>query len=561
MRRCAGLLLAVWLALAAPVQAQPQSQPLDIGSDPALLARAALGSDPGSASVAVLRGDQLRVATVQRPAADAAPQVAGAGPAELAPLYEIGSISKVFTGLLLAQAVERGELSLSDTLGQRLQGKVAFASAAVAGITLEQLVTHRSCLPRQFGGVRTGAAVVEQIRLADRAALWAALAAQTLARNAPCPALYSNYGLAVLAELLAEHYGRPWSELVRDRITGPLGLQDMQLPLAEQRARLMPPFDGRRPAVAWEMQAFAGAGGLRSSAQDLARFGRALVQGRNGPLGAAAERLVTPLAAYRGGQIGYAVFIDGPPQRRTWSHDGLTGGYRAQMTIYPDSAEVLVMLAANWQAPLSAVNTRLAALRYPAQGTPITADPQRLAEQAGVYRIDPETVLVCVVHEGTLYVRATRGGFRAYLPVAADTYIRPAGGATLRFLRDGDRVESVELAQYGRTLGATRSAEPPPQQAVLVAGAAADFVGRYQVNRLFRAPIEFDVQEQDGQLVVRSSAVAVQPVFPVAGRPDRFHYESPNAQLQFERDAAGRVVALVLHENGELRAVRVPASP
>ena len=72
-------------------------------------------------------------------------------------------------------------------------------------------------------------------------------------------------------------------------------------------------------------------GGLRSSAQDPVRFGRAIVQGRDGPLEAAAQRLVTPLAAFRGGQIGHAVIVDGPPERRTWSHHGLTGVYRAQL--------------------------------------------------------------------------------------------------------------------------------------------------------------------------------------------------------------------------------------
>lgn len=550
------LLPAVWLAV------QALAQTPNLGSDPSLLARTALGPHPGSASVAVWRGGTLHASTVQRATASGTlAQVSEDGTQGSAPLYEIGSISKVFTGLLLAQAVERGALALSDTLGMHLKGKLVFSSPAVAAITLEQLVTHRSCLPRQFGAVRGGAAVVAQLRQADRAALWAALSAQTLARSGPCEPLYSNYGMAVLAELLSELDGRPWSALVRAQITGPLGMEETLQQLGEQQGRLVAAFDGRRPAPAWDMQAFAGAGGLRSSVHDLVRFGRALAQGRAGPLGAAAERLVTPLAAYRGGQIGYAVFVDGPPERRTWSHDGLTGGFRAQLTVYPDSGEVLAVLVANWQAPLQLVMGPLAAARYPVRSVAMPLDVSRLGDYAGVFRIDPGLALVAVVHDGALYVRATGSVFRAYLPVAPDVFARPAGGAELRFIRREGLVEAVELAQSGRLLPGARTAELVPQQAVLPSGVAGTYAGYYSVARLFREPIEFEVRELDGQLVVRSSAVGSQPVFPMPGKPDRFQYESARAELQFERDDGGRVVALVLHENGQMRAVRGPAAP
>jgi len=555
-RQACATLLGLWLAAGAAAQG------LGIGSDPADLARAALGADPGSASVAVWRSGVMRVASARNAAAPDAQTGVPALADAAAPLYEIGSISKVFTGLLLAQAVERGELALGDTLGVLLQGKVVFAAPAVAAITLEQLATHRSCLPRQFGGLRSGAAVVEQLRLADRAALWAALAGQQLARVAPCDALYSNYGMAVLAEVLSERYGKPWSDLVRDQITAPLALVDTLQHLGDKRMRLAPAFDGRRPAPAWDMLAFAGAGGLRSSAEELARFGQALVLGRQGPFGAAAERLVTPLAPYRGGQIGYAVFIDGPPARRTWSHDGLTGGYRALLTMYPDSGEVMATLVANRQAPLSQLGAALAATRYPVPATAVAIDPAVLVDYPGVYRVDADLALVCVVHEGALYVRATGSVFRAYVPVAPDVFTRPAGGAQLLFERRDGQVVGATLQQAGRVTPAARTPEAVPQQAVLSASVARSFAGRYVAKSLLRTPIEFDVQELDGQLVIRSSAVASQPVFPMVGRPDRFSYDRGiRAELQFERDSSGQPVALVLHENGALRAVRNAPRP
>lgn len=544
------LLASLWLAVGAI------AQPLDLAGDPADLARVALGSDPGQASVAVWRDGHLRAATVRhdpgRAVGEPAPLVADTAPA----LYEIGSISKIFTGLLLAQAVERGDLALGDTLGGLLQGKVVFVSPDVAAITLEQLVTHRSCLPRQFGELRTGAASVAQIRSADRAALWAALAGQKIARAAPCPALYSNYAMAVLGELLAERNGRSWGDLVRERITGPLDLADTVVQLGDKGSRLAPGHDGRRTAPTWDMQAFAGAGGLRSSVQELARFGQALVQGRAGPFGAAAERMVAPLAAYRGGQIGYAVFVSGPPARRTLSHDGQTGGYRALLVLYPDSGEVMAALVANSQAPVSRLGGRLAATRYPVGGVAMAIDPMKLADYRGTFRVDRELALVCVVQHGALHVRSTGGVFRAYLPVAPDVFTRPDGGAQLSFARRDGVVVAATLEQSGNTTTAQRSTEAAPDDAVLAPGAVAAYVGRYVSTRAFRSTVEFDVEDLDGQMVVRSSAFPRQPVFPMAGRADRFHYDGGRAELQFERDASGRPVALVLHENGDMRAVR-----
>ena len=66
--------------------------------------------------------------------------------------------------------------------------------------------------------------------------------------------------------------------------------------------------------------------------------------------------------------------------------------------------------------------------------------------------------------------------------------------------------------------------------------------------------------ETAGQLMIRSTIVDWQPIFPVAGQADRFRYDVP-AELQFERDASGAVTGLVLRENGELRAARLPLLP
>lgn len=554
-------LLGLCLSACLLARAQGPVPGVDMQSEPAVLARTALGGLPGAASAAVWReGRVVEAGLRQAPGAPAAPLPAD-GPA---PLFEIGSISKLYTGLLLAQAVERGELRLEDTLGQALKGQVDFSSADTAVITLGQLVTHTSCLPRQFGGVPAGPQVVQQIREAQRADLWAALARQSLAQRAPCAAQYSNYGMAVVGELLAQRAGMPWIALVQRDILRPLGVTDtVQHVLGADVPRLMAGFDGTRPGELWDMKGFAGAGALRASASDLVRFGRALLAGRGGPFGAAAERMLAPLAAYRGGQIGYAVFIDGPPERRTYSHDGATGVYRALLVMVPDSGEVLAVLAANAQAAIGPLFQALSMSRYPVTVSEVPLAADQLPVFAGMFRVFPDLALHVAVQDGRLYVRVTGGVFRAYVPVGPDRFARPAGGALLHFTRAPDgKVATATLEQYGRSsVGQRMDAVPLSTQPVLAPGKAAQYTGRYLARRLIGADIAFQVREVDGQLTIAGGAFSAQPVFPVPGEPDLFRYEVNQAEARFERDTKGAVVALRVSGRTEFRAERQPAGP
>lgn len=556
VRRLRGHLRAFLLccSLASPA-CWPLAAAIDFSSPLPELAAAVLDGEPGTATVARWREGRLESYTLRTPVRGAPVSA----PPDSEPLYEIGSISKVFTGLLLAQAVEAGELRLDDRIGDLLRGQVEISSPHVAVITLRQLVTHTACLPRQFGRV-AGARAAAQITDTDRATLWAALAAQPLARAAPCPALYSNYGMAVLGEIMAHRLGLPWSELVRRRITEPLGLRDTQVVLGDKAPRLAPAFAGQEPASPWNMSAFAPAGGLRATAADLVVFGRALLQGRQGALGVAAERVLQPLATMDGAGIGHAIFVLGPEDHRTWMHDGLTGGYRALLLLSADTGEVVAALASNRMAPLPRAGSELVRARYPVKAVAIAPTGLPMADYAGVYATGDDGKFEIALAGGVLHARSRTGVFRAYMPTARDEFARPAGGARLSFARDAQgRVDSMTLDQAGRSFRAVRTAQAGEPSRPLAAGEAAPYLGRYLAPRIGRSPVEFRVGEEAGQLIIRSSSVDWQAIFPMAGQGDRFQYDVP-AWLQFERDAAGRVQALVLHENGgTLRATREAA--
>lgn len=536
---------------------QARAQSLTSALNPAQLANKALGDARGWSVVGVLLNGEAKYASAQNNVSTASTNMA-ASQEPTQQLFEIGSISKVFTGLLLAQAVERGELKLENSLGVLLQGKASFASPHVASVTLRQLITHSSCLPRMPPDfVEDYDTNNNPYAKYDRRRLWTALSALELKNPAPCAASYSNFGIAVVGEILSERYGKPWHVLVHENITMPLGMMDTVQLLGDKSARMAPAYNNATPTSPWDFQALAGAGALRSTAADMLKFSHAVMAGRAGPLGPAVERLLTPLGMFQNGQIGYAVMMRGPVERRTYFHNGLTGGFSALWMIAPDMQEALVALTSNAHAVPGTLFTRSTAIRYPVTAVAITLKPEQLTEYAGIFRINETSAFTFVVQDGVLYRRITGNGFRPLVPAGSDTFIEVEMGVQYVFRREGGVLVGVAFTQGGGASSGMRTTESAPLVAVIPLVQQDAYVGRFQLKRLTRRDLNFDVKSEGGQLTVRSSNWQRLPVFPMAGRPDRFIYESGKTELQFERDVDGKVVALVLHEGGVMRMPRV----
>lgn len=536
------------LHLSGPAQAQL----LTLDSEPQDLVRAALGTQPGTAVAAVWQRGQP-AQTRQAGWRNGQPLPADVLDGPQAPVFEIGSITKVFTGVLLAQAVERGEVRLDDTLGRLLQGRVDFASPHTAAITLRQLVTHTSCLPRLPPGFAATSSRDDPYRHLDRAQLWASLARLPLDQAPPCGAVYSNLGFAVLGEVLSERLGKPWAELVAQRIAEPLGLRDTHVRADDHAARLAQGFAGTRAVSPWTWQAYAGAGALRSTAADLLVFGRALLQGRDGPLGVTAERVVTPMAAYEG-EIGHALWIRGPAERRTWLHGGTTGGHRALLLIAPDSGQVMVLLASNLRSGVTGIERQLLISRYPVSPGTATLDDrerQALSGLNGVYPMGPGMAWTFVAQDGQLWGHVSGQPFTALRPAGSDAFTL-ADRVRFDFRREGGRATRVLVTGSGIRQEAPRRDGAVPAVARLPQDALQALAGRYEAPQMV-----FVVQAVDGQLMVRLNDQPRFAVYPVPGRVDRFAYDVVPAQLQFERFGNGSVSRLVLHQNGQVPAEKV----
>ncbi|HEV7672320.1 MAG TPA: serine hydrolase [Thermoanaerobaculia bacterium] len=484
-----------------------------------------------------------------------------AGHAAVAPervLFEIGSITKVFTGILLAQAKVEGKLGLDDTLGQRLP--VKFAYPETGAITLKQLATHTSCLPRLPDNMMN-AEGPDPYAQYDRKAMFEYLASAKLAEKAPCEAAYSNLGFGILGVVLEVAYGEPWVRLVAEKITGPLGMTDTVQDLsADQQARFAEPWSGKERAQPWTFQAIAGAGALRSTLADMAKFANALLAGPKGPLAAVWPLLAGDFAEWPGvgGKIGLALVHAKDRGEDSYAHDGGTGGYRSVIHVRPGSDRAVIVLASN-----AATNPQGWLVAWSSAATPavvrakIVLPAGLLDEYVGIYSIDKTSRFTLIRRGDGLIARLTGQPFVPLVASAKDELFYEVVDAQLSMRRNAaGQIDGLTLHQNGRDVPAVRDAVTAPHIEFPNPAALAEYIGTYDFGAIQPgATIEVTAQ---GEVLL--AQLTSQPAFPVfATEKDRFEYDVVVAALTFERDPAGKVVAVTLHQNG--RDMGAPRKP
>jgi serine-type D-Ala-D-Ala carboxypeptidase/endopeptidase len=181
----------------------------------------------------------------------------------------LNSITKVFATEVLVSLVAEGKLRITDRL-QLYAGTAAVAAFGAHPITLLDLATHSAGLPREMGEEPPGAAPRTWPTREDR---WKWLPSYQLPWAPGTIASYSNIGFDLLADAIETAGGQPYPELLRARITAPLGMTDTGFaPTPEECARLMigTGLGGAGPCV--DTHATDGSGGLYSTGNDMVRW-------------------------------------------------------------------------------------------------------------------------------------------------------------------------------------------------------------------------------------------------------------------------------------------------
>lgn len=269
-------------------------------------------------------------------------------------VFQIGSVSKLLTGLLLQRLCDEGIVSMDTTLGEILGASMSLASS-VQGVTLKQLVTHTSGFPRipqSLLDKATEKAGDEDLMLDPYSYLGPEYVFDYLTiaegKRKSGQFEYSNYGMGLLAHVLEVVSGDDYESMVREKVLLPLGMHHTKITLTpEMKARLVQGYTAKGlPARMWTFAALGGAGAYSSTADDLMTFIRASVA-ESGLASQLLRKMGEP--QFKGDTgIGWMQpsFIDRFVGNRAvvW-HNGMVGGYASYLAIHKESGAGIVVLA------------------------------------------------------------------------------------------------------------------------------------------------------------------------------------------------------------------------
>lgn len=332
-------------------------------------------------------------------------------------VFEIGSATKVFTALLLADAVQRGDMALTDPIARYLPAEVKVPQRPGQQITPQDLATHTSSLPRLPSNLAPKDAGNPYADYSVQQ-LYGFLSSYELTRDIGSRYEYSNLGAGLLGHLLARQAGTDYEALVRARITGPLGMTSTAIALSEPLSqRLAAGHNAQRRRVPnWDLPTLAGAGALRSTANDLLTFLSAHLGYTATPLARAmAATLATRRATGAPGMdiaLGWHV-ITTPSGREIVWHNGGTGGYRSFVGFDPKARTGVVVLSNMFtnegvdDIGRHLIDPALPLLPAPVTRKEIAVAPGTLDRHVGRYELKPDFVLTITREGDQLFLQAT----------------------------------------------------------------------------------------------------------------------------------------------------------
>ncbi|GAA1820592.1 serine hydrolase domain-containing protein [Nesterenkonia flava] len=290
-----------------------------------------------SAAVAVIEDGDIHIAT--------------SGEARTDSVFEIASLSKPLTGMLLADAVDRGEVQLEDPVADLLP---ELSGTEVGEVSLEELATHTSGLPlvpeaegfsdesdalRREGRNPYPIDAEELVRLAGQ---------QQLSGRGSY--LYSNFGISLLGHALAARAGIPYEDLLVERLTGPLEMEHTFASRLDGHPsdELLLPGHGVGEEETFASEAFSPSSSLRSSIADYSTFALAVLEDEAPGMSAADPSSLHP-------RMGLGWHLD---DETTLWHNGMSHGFGT--IVWIDRAEeTAVVIFSNEANDLTDIGQRL----------------------------------------------------------------------------------------------------------------------------------------------------------------------------------------------------------
>lgn len=486
-------------------------------------------------------------------------------------VFEIGSVTKVFTSLLLADMVERKEVALDDPVAKYLPPDVKVPEFNGHKITLQSLAMQTSGLPRLPSNLKPkdpanpyADYTVEQ--------LYQFLSTYALMRDIGVKYEYSNLGPGLLGNALARRAGMDYEALVRSRIAEPLGLANTRITLSpEMKERLAVGYSAAlSPTSGWDLPALAGAGALRSTANDLLTFLAANLGYTKTPLEPAMAAMLSihRLTGAPGMEAALGWLMSTSGGKTIVWHNGGTGGYRSFIGFNRAARTGVVVLSnAGTVAGIDDIGLHLldpqTALLKIEPHTEVAIDPKLLDLYVGRYELATGAIFTVTREGDRLFAQLTGQQKYQVHPESDRKFFYRVVDAQMTFETTGQQpATALILHQHGRDQRATRTDRepPPPKQHKEISVDPKLFeryVGRYVLNATF----QMTVSVEGGHLFAQ---VTGQTRFELFAESERDYFiKDFDAQITFEAQGQAPATGLILHQNGKdrhaQRVIEVPA--
>ena len=392
----------------------------------------------------------------------------GKGVGDAAPaantVFEIGSVTKTFTTLALAEMVQRKMVELDDPVRKYLPANaVPPGKEGEAEIRLIDLATQFSTLPAMPSNFHPKDPANPYADYTPQL-LYEFLGERSLRLYPNAGFLYSNLGMGLLGHALTLRYGKTYEQMITDLIATPLGMSDTRVTLtADEQKRLAPGHDADGKSVKnWDLDALAGAGALRSTAADMVRYVQAQIDPPE-KLKAAIE--MAHVERHKIGNAGAAIALAWiiKPGGKTYWHNGGTAGYTAYVSFNTGNKTGVVVLMSSFGTLMDQIGDRLEHLLAgePVEPLPlrraITLDSKTLDEYIGAFEVVPNVRFTVTRQGDRLFGQISGQQVFGIYPDAKDKFFFRVVEATVDFERnDQGQITGIVLHQNGRNTKARK---------------------------------------------------------------------------------------------------------
>ncbi|MEP5611724.1 MAG: serine hydrolase [Cyclobacteriaceae bacterium] len=473
-------------------------------------------------------------------------------------IYEIGSISKVFTSILLSQKVIKGSVSLDDPINQFLPEDVVVPILGSNQITLGNLSDHTSGLPRMPQNLLPAN---PNNPYADYSVdqMYSFISTYNPIREVGAEYEYSNLAQGLLGHLLALNEGVSYEKLMIDNIASPLEMNETKIVLDQTMSEnLAIGHSGGMEAENWDLPTLAGAGAIRSSTSDMITFISANMGLNESPLLPSMELSHTIRHSKAGTmRVGLAWHIKKGAKGDVIWHNGGTGGYRAFAGFVKETGKGVVVLT-NSAESVDDIGMHLldpeTELKKVKPKVDVVQVPEEILERyVGTYELTPAFRIV-ITREGTrLFEQATgQGRLEIFAKNESEFFLKAVEAQVTFQVRDDDTVGSMTLFQNGQEMigkrledGVASDTPSMPEEVEVAEEILEKYVGSYQLAPSFSIVIT----REGNRLFEQATGQGKLEIF--AKSETEFFMKVVDAQATFQMNDDGTVESMMWFQNGQ----------